>query len=343
MAHTECGGLLNDAGLCDVCVDLELSLDTGAASTVREGGKLALPLVIKNASGVGRPLFVTGIWIRETDGQVRELSLPFERLEPQAAARAAIRTDRLDYAGVHQVDLLIAVSTRYQWREERHVFSSYIIFPVEPKDPAGPSTIINVDADEIGAGFTVYNPTRIEADRAAGRETHTAPVPLKMIRADAAEKKLNQRGYADGTYVPRSVEVAWHNFGDDDVPFEGPIVKASGLLLAGRKSREQGNDICLRITTEDGDAAASKAISRLMFSMYTESGRFMLRVEGQYGLRVNGESFERTENVPLQHGDIVQVLRKHPDALTIQVKFEIQNQKVSRIVMTKRQIVQGGR
>ena len=37
----------------------------------------------------------------------------------------------------------------------------------------------------VGAGFTVYNPTRIEADRAAGLETHAAPVKLNTIRAAA--------------------------------------------------------------------------------------------------------------------------------------------------------------
>lgn len=343
MAHAECGGLLNDAGMCGVCIDLELSLDTGAASTVREGGKLALPLVVKNASRVGRPVFITGIWIAENDGKHRKVPLPFERLDPQAAARAAIRTGRLDHAGVHQVDLLIAVATRYQWREERHVFASYIVFPVEPGDPGGPSTTINVTADQVGAGFTVYNPTRIEADRAAGLETHAAPVGLNVIRADAAERELKQRGYQDGLLVPRGVEIAWSGFGEDHAPFDGPIAKPSGLLLAGRKSRVDGNDVCLRITTDDGDDPQSKAISRLMFSLYTESGQFMLRVEGQYGLRVNGQSYERTENVPLQHGDEIQVLRKKPDALTIQVNFEIQHQKVSRIRMIRKQKTTGAR
>lgn len=337
MAHSECGGLLNDAELCGVCVDLELSLDTGAASTVREGGKLALPLIVKNASRVGRPVFVTGIWIKEDDGELREVSLPFERLDPQAAGRVAIRTGRLDHAGVHQVDLLISVATRYQWREERHVFASYVVFPVEPKDPGGPSTTINVTADQVGAGFTVYNPTRIEADRAAGLETHARPVNLNLIRADAAERHLGQRGYEDGLIVPRGVEVAWVGFEQDQAPFDGPIAKPSGLLLAGRKSRQEGNDVCLRIASAEGDDPRSKAISRLMFSLYTESGQFMLRVEGQFGLRVNGHSYERTENVPLQHGDEIQVLRKQPDALTLHVSFELEHQTVSRIRMIRKQ------
>ena len=162
-----------------------------------------------------------------------------------------------------------------------------------------------------------------------------------MIRADAAERELNLRGYDDGPIVPRDVEIVWSGFDEDHVPFDGPIGKPSGLLLAGRKSRQDGNDICLRITGETGDDPRSTAISRLLFSLYTESGRFMLRAEGQYGLRVNGQSYDRTENVPLRHGDQIQVLRKQPDALTIDVSFELEQQKVSRIRLTRNQQASG--
>ena len=82
MAHAECGALLSDTGICGVCVDLELSLDTGAASTVREGGKLALPLVVKNTSRVGRPVFITGIWISEDEGSGEALPCPSNALDP---------------------------------------------------------------------------------------------------------------------------------------------------------------------------------------------------------------------------------------------------------------------
>lgn len=335
MAHSECDSLLDDNGLCGVCVDFELSLDTGAASAVREGGKLALPLVIKNTSTVGRPIFVTGLWMKEDDGQLREVPLPFERIDPQSAARAALRTGRLNDAGVHQVDLQIAIATRYQWREERFAFASFVVFPVEPKDPGGPSTIVNVTAKEVGAGFTVYNPTRIEADRAAGVSTHAAPMALNVVRADAAERDRKIRGYESGLIVPRDVEIAWKGFDEDEAPLDGPIVKPSGLLLAGRKSRDQGNDVCLRVKGTSDDDKSSLAISRLLFSIYTESGRLMMRVEGQYGLRLNGHSLDRTQTAPLENGDLIQVLRKNPDLFGIRVKFEVEHQRVSRIVMTR--------
>ncbi len=319
--------------MCPVCVNLELSLNAGAASSVREGGKLALPLTIRNASNVGRPLFITGLWITENDGPPRELKLPFARIEPQQTANVAVRTEILKYAGVHQVDLLIAVSTRYQWRQEEYVFSSNIIFPVEPKDPGGPATTINVNAQEVGAGFTVYNPTRIEADRSAGAPPQIEPLRLSHKRADAAERDYHKRGLDNGIRVPRDVELVWRGFSPDEAPFDGPIVKASGMLIAGRNSRRAGNDICLRVG--EGLDELSLSISRLLFSLYIESGAFKLRAEGQYGLKVNDRQLKRTETMTLKSGDVIRPVVKAPSALSISVAFEIEHDDVRRIILTR--------
>ncbi|MGB3627529.1 MAG: hypothetical protein WA989_16995 [Henriciella sp.] len=333
MAHAECGGLLDEGDMCPVCVNLDLSLNAGTASSVREGGKLALPLTIRNASNVGRPLFITGLWITGDDAPPREIKLPFERIEPQHTANVAVRTEILKHAGVHQVDLLIAVSTRYQWRQEEYVFSSNIIFPVEPKDPGGPATTINVNAQEVGAGFTVYNPTRIEADRSAGAARNIEPVRLSHTRADAAERDYQKRGFEEGIKVPRDVKLIWRGFGPDEAPFDGPIVKPSGMLIAGRSSRKSGNDICLR--AGEGQDELSVSISRLLFALYIESGAFKLRAEGQYGLCVNDHELRRTEIITLKSGDVIRPLVQAPSALAIKVAFEIEHGDVRRIVLTR--------
>lgn len=339
MASDECGSLLDEQGLCPVCVKPVLSLDSGAAATVREGGKLALPLSVSNASPVGRPLFVTGLWVKEDDGELREVTLPFTRLDPGAAANVAIRTGVLDYAGVHQVDLRIAVATRYQWREEEYVFSSAIVFPVETKDPSGPVTNIHVDGD-AGPGFTVYNPTRIENDRAAGRDTHVASIPLSVVRADKSERILKRRGYEDGLTVPHDVEFDWDGFGDGHAPFAGPILQSSGLLCFGRNSRELetgANAVRLVVGPKGNvDAEASLAISRQHFTLYTESGQLKLRVDSQFGLLVNEQALGRTKTVALHDGDVIRPLRKTPDALLVSIGFETQQDTVLRIVVRRR-------
>ncbi|WP_300394333.1 FHA domain-containing protein [Henriciella sp.] len=339
MASQECHSLLDKSGMCPVCVQPELYLDAGAASTVREGGKLALPLVVKNASSVGRPLFITGLWMKEDDAGWNEIPLSFERLEAGRSSNVAVRTGVLDHAGIHQVDLRIAVASRYHWREEAFVLTSSIIFPVESRDPDGPVTNINVNADQIGAGLTVYNPTRIEADRAEGQETHVRPIPLKLNRADQDEARLGRRGYETGLRVPRTVEFVWRGFGEGDCPFDGPLLDPSGLLYLGRNAvgrDQEGNDARLLVTTADGALSPlTGSISRQHFSLYPESGRLMLRVESQYGLRVNGDAYGRTKCVTLQDGDTISPLRKTPDALQVSVRFEAEREDVTRIILTR--------
>jgi len=341
MAVAECGSLLNEQSLCPVCVNPLLALDAGAATTVREGGKLALPLTITNGSSVGRPLFVTGLWIKEDDGELREISLPFKRLDSGATASVAIRTGVLDYAGVHQVDLRIAVATRYQWREEEYVFSSAIVFPVESKDPGGPALNVHV-AGDAGPGFTVYNPTRIESDRSAGRDTHIVPIPLNAIRADQSERSLKRRGYKSGLIVPRNVEFDWDGFGEGNAPFAGPILQPSGLLCLGRNSTalETGaNAARLLVGPLDNiDTNASLGISRQHFTLYTESGRLMLRVDSQFGLKVNEQSLERTKTIALQDGDVIRPLRKMPEALSVSISFETRKDTVQRIIVRRRSL-----
>lgn len=338
-AAAECGSLLDDAGMCPVCVRPELKLDAGAAATVREGGKLALPLMISNASTIGRPLFVTGLWMKEDDGDLHEITLPFQRLEPGASANVAIRTGVLDYAGVHQVDLLIAVATRYQWFEEEYVFASSIMFPVESKDPAAPVTNINVSGKEIGAGLTIYNPTRIENDRAAGIETHQRSIPLRKTRADEEERRQQKRGYPDRLYVPRDVQFEWKGFGETYVPFDGPALAPGGLLSFGRNSRDSdsgANDVQLAVGGKgELNEAATLHISRHHFTLYIASGRLMLRVDSQFGLRVNDQSYGRTKTVILKHGDTITPLRKSPDSLRLTVQFESNNETVTRIIVRR--------
>jgi hypothetical protein len=65
MAFEECGGLVDDVGLCTVCVAPHVQLTPGAMVNAPIGGEVALPFDLANLSSVGRPLYVTGLWSRE--------------------------------------------------------------------------------------------------------------------------------------------------------------------------------------------------------------------------------------------------------------------------------------
>lgn len=341
MASAECGSLLDDSGICPVCVQPGLSLDAGSAATVREGGKLALPLIISNASTVKRPLFIGGLWAKEDDGELKEISLPFKRIEPGKSANVSIHSGILNHTGIHCIDLRLAVSTRYEWREEEYMFSSMILFPVEGKDPSGPITNISLNADEIGPGTTIYNPTRIESDRAAGLKTHTSQLPLKLLRADHAERLSGRRGYSGGLIVPRDVEFEWADFPDDLAPFDGQIAKPSGLLTFGRgvSSLHGGpTDIRLLVGNDYNSEANKKrslAISRQHFTLYVECGRLTLHVESQFGVRISGQAYGRTKTVILNDGDIIEPIVKNPKALSLSVSFENQHDTVRKIVIRR--------
>ena len=111
MAVEECGGLLDDHGLCTVCVSPSVQIDAGATIAAKVGGAVAVPLSISNRSVVGRPLFVTGIWSREGGGEWRlaehGMGTPGEAGETRPIS---ITANELERAGAHNIEILIAIS-----------------------------------------------------------------------------------------------------------------------------------------------------------------------------------------------------------------------------------------
>ncbi|MEO1028563.1 MAG: zinc ribbon domain-containing protein [Pseudomonadota bacterium] len=338
MAFDECGSLLTPEGHCPVCLDLKLALDAGSAAMVREGGRLALPLILKNTSSAGRPIFINDLWVREDEGGTfRKIDLDFERLDVGPAQHLGIRTGELNTAGIHMIELLISVSMRYMWREERFIFSSRILFPVEPKDPGGPQTNININADQIGQGFTLYNPTEIEQKRAAGQETHIEPVPLELKRADARERngETRCRGYENGLVLVTDPAFDWFGFAPGSVVENGPSQRTSGLIIFGRNAvnLEKGaNDACL-VVYENGaiDERSTMSISRHLFTMYPENGRLMLRVDGQFGIKVNDKSLNRTNTTELYDGDVIYPLKRQPDDIALHINFDTERKDITRV------------
>ena len=339
MATDECGGLLDESGCCPVCVAPQLSLDAGSASSVQVGGTLALPLLVSNNSPVGRPLFIEELWIKGDDGDLKQVELPFQRLNSGVTGEVGLRTGVMKTAGLHRFDLYLVVATRYLWREERYAFTASVAIPV---DPEGPSEVVqnyNIQADAIGAGMTIYNPTRIQKEREAGIATHAEPIALTLRRADTLERKLGHRGYADNYAVIKSTDLVWQGFDLGQAPLDGPIRTTTGVLSLGRASNapEGGlNDVRL-VISRDGtvDEAASVNISRRHFQLFIQNDRLKLRVESQNGLRVNDKAYRRGMITTLNEGDVIHPLVRHADAIALSVHFEVQHDEVDRIVLRR--------
>ncbi len=345
MATDECGGLLDDSGRCPVCVAPGMSLNAGSASSIRVGGTLALPLIVSNASPVGRPLFIDEIWIRGDHSELKKIDLPFQRLMSGSTGEVGLRTGVLDTEGLHRFDIIAVVATRYLWREERYAFTTSIAIPVAPE---GPSEIVqnyNIQADAIGAGMTIYNPTRIQQEREAGIATHAEPIQLTLRRADTLERRLGHRGYKGSYAVRRSTCLVWQGFDKGQAPLDGPIRTVSGVLSLGRASNapEGGlNDVRL-VISQDGkiDEAASVHISRRHFQLFIQNDRFKLRVESQNGIRINEKAHKRGVVLTLNDGDVIHPLVRTQDAVSVAVRFEIQHDEVDRIVLTRRVGISG--
>ena len=346
MAYEECGGLLDSEGRCPICIAPELYLEAGAVKGARVGGAMSLPLIVRNASTVGRPLFITGMWSREGNGDWSPIRLPWERLEAEQSAPIAATADRLDKAGSHSLSILISAVSRWRWREEAFAFTSNLNLTIEADD-AGLVNNVNISGEKIGAGAMVHIVNKNDG-ASAGAERLVETKQLELTRADNDGRSFGLRGMGDGTWVPRTVRCIWKGFGDDGAPADGPLVTSDGVLSLGRaKTKLAGGsgDARLLVYGRDGalDEGASRAISRHHFDLYIESNRLMLRVNSENGVRLNGKALGRSKAAQLCDGDVIEPLVKAPNCLAIHVRFEINHGSVDAVTFTRKPAVQSGR
>lgn len=338
MAAEQCRGLLDDHGLCTICVQPMVQVDAGAVSVARVGDAVALPLTIVNASAAGRPLLVTGLWVREGGiGEWHKVQLGWERVGPGEARHAKIVAREITQTGNHNVELRIAVSNHYQWRKECYVFKTDLVLTIAPKKPAsGP--VVNIGGESAGDHNVVYISSGSEP--ATQTEKTDAVVGLDLSRVEIVERDFALRGISPALYVPRNVRLIWSGFPPMETPHDGPVTTRDGLLKMGRsRSVRDGGLMDVRLLAEtpagEVDGALSVTMSRHHFELYVECDRLMLRVVSDKGLRVNGEGYSRDEKVMLEDGAIISPLAKHPDALSIRVRFHVEHKCVRQITLRR--------
>jgi hypothetical protein len=344
MAYEECGGLVGDDGCCNVCVRPQLFLDKDAVTEVKTGGVLVLPLVFYNASGVGRPLFITDVWVREGQSERRKVDLPWKRLDAGGSNRLNIQTGALEQQGRHGIEITFAAATNYFMREERFCFTSLLNLEVEQ----GGSLIINqtINASGVGAGSdTVYAPIRLETQG----ETRRAAVggqaaELGLQRADNFEAAQGVRGYTDGplkgSVVNRGARIVWKGFGADEPP-SSAITTRDGILAIGRaKSMRQGGDNYLQLLVTDAagavDEPLSQAISRRHLELFIQGGRLCARITGQAGVMIGDNKHGADDALAvIGNGDVIRILPKFPDAMAMQVRMRANYGHIEEIVVTR--------
>jgi hypothetical protein len=337
MAVEECGGLLDDNGLCTVCVAPYMQVDAGALTAAKVGGAVALPISVANLSTVGRPLLVTGLWSREGSGAWKEEDIGWERLAAGETRPISIVADEIEKVGAHSLQIMIGLSSRWRWRQENFVFLAHLTLMVEdPSAEKGP--VVNIGGQSAGHGNTVYISGK--NDKKADKETTVEAMRLTMVRAERDERRLGLRGLDAASWVPRQAEFVWQGFAKGDAPHNGPILAPDGVLAAGRsRTRNQDGDGDLRILAEkpDGgiDEDLSRTISRRHFELYIESDRLMLRVNGSRGIRVNGTAHGEGKVVQIFDGDVVAPIVSAAQRLVLKFALQSEHGSVRRIVVQR--------
>ncbi|KCZ92573.1 hypothetical protein HHI_11356 [Hyphomonas hirschiana VP5] len=292
---------------------------------------------IGNLSGVGRPLFVTGLWSREGSGAWREENLGWERLDAGESRPISIVANQIEHAGAHGLQLLIALASRWRWRQENFAFTANLTLMVEDAgSDKGP--VVNIGGESAGHGNLVYisgkNDTKPDVQRS------DEAVQLALVRAEREERRLSLRGLDADNWIPRNAEFIWKDFGEGDAPFNGPIMTQDGMLAAGRsRTRRQGGegDVRLLVFDADGglDETASRLISRRHFELYIESDRLILRVTAGSGLRVNGNAYGEGKTVRLADGDVIAPMVSAPDTLCLRVNFRTEHGSARQITLQR--------
>jgi hypothetical protein len=341
MAWSECGGLLGDDGRCTLCMRPQLFLDQGAVREVKVGGRMVLPLLFRNdaragarGAAAGRPIFITGLWVKEADGPRIAKELAWERLDGGQALPWSLQTSALDKHGRMRVEISFAAATRYRWRQETFIFVAELDLVAEE----GGGLVINQTINAEG-GATAYAPIRLET-QARERAAPEVRKPLALVRGERLERADGVRGYADKGLIQRSARLTWKGFAPGEAPADGPIATPDGLIGMGRTlTRAEGGEGDVRLLVRDRDGALddglSAAISRRHADLFIQDGRLYVHAAGAAGLLVGKRAVERGTIAQVEDGDLIEILPRAKGAITLAVSMKAHHRLIEDITIER--------
>lgn len=346
MAFADCGSLVPATGPCPACVAPVLMIDAGAVVQSKAGERLAVPLILKNASTAQRPIWVKRI-ARLDGGHAEPIALTWEQIDAGAERRFTVDTPPLEAGGTYALRVVLVVGSRHRRLEEEYAFASGTTIRVSSQRSLSFQQNIHVEAASaqaggVGTGGAVNAPVKVDfGDDGAGAALSDR-MPMPLDRAEKYELEQSVRGYRDeGVRVARTVAFAFQGFRDADRPPDGATLTAQGTLAFGRNSRTAGpaagtapNDVCVRADdarTGEVDEPATMAISRHHFDLVVVNDRLCLLARTTRGLQVNEQTLAAGALVALAPGDRIVPIAGRPDKLSLQVDFSTSIGSVDRI------------
>ncbi len=336
-AFADCGGLVSPGGPCPHCVAPRLSLDAGATTQSKKGDRLAIPLVLRNASTSGRALWVKRIEQRESDSP-ELVALTFDAVEAGGERRFPIETAPLDESGSRTIRVVLVVATRHRNLEEEYAFKADLTVAISGTEAQSVTNNITVS----GTGHLFHK--SFDSGKGEGAAT-AADTAIPLERAERYEIEQGIRGYASsGWRVPRQVPFTFKGFRDADHPGREATMAGQGRLSFGRNRRgpapESGmiaNDVCLRAFARSGevDEPATLAISRHHFDLVIANERLCLHAAASKGVQVAGRLVPAGQLVPLASGDDIVPIPDHPEKLALRVTFTHAFDTVEHVTITR--------
>lgn len=346
-AFEECGGLLDEEGKCSSCFAPKLALKSGQANRANVGDTLTLSLGLSNHCSAGRTVYVEGVWYRKGRDDWQPCQLGWDRIEANGEKTINLIIDRLHLAGSHRIELVIAMSSRWKWREEVFAYSAGVEVRVESEKETVVQQNINYAADAPQTGATIYAPIRITQENQDFRiDDSQATRELPLVRAHVYEREFGWRGtrlsHADPSQSGRVVSVRrdavfqFKGFSDRLAPDDSPLPIEEGCWTFGRSRSKKQNgptDVQLLVFQADGkvDEQVSIRISRDHFCIWVQNGRLMLRSNNAGGVIVDSKQLGLGETIELSNGSVISPLAVYARKLQIKVVFELEHDEVARI------------
>lgn len=336
MAVAECRSLVSPAGPCPVCVAPQLFVDAGAVVQSKAGERLAVPLILRNQSPAGRPIWVKRI-ARLDGARADTVPLTWEQIEAGAERRVTVETPPLDAGGTHALRVVVVVASRHRGLEEEYAFTAGTTLQVTSQQAHSFNPVFTIEggaaqAGGVANGSVVSNRFDVDFGDAGAVATLRERLPLPLDRAERYELEEGLRGYRDsGARAHRLVAFSFQGFHPAECPPEGVTLTDRGLLAFGRNSRVTGrdgqtppNDVCLRAyDARPGmvDEAATLAISRHHFDLMVVNDRVCVLARTTRGLQVNAQDLVAGQLVPLTSGDRIVPIPGRPDKLCLHVEL----------------------